>query len=370
MDSLLNRDFLFDLGKVLVPISEANPSGESLRYDSVYDQIREARREDDAGQQRGVWTITLKKSDWSVVEDLCVDALQKRTKDLQIAAWLLEAWIRLYGLPGLREGFRLLNALCQDFWETIHPLPEDSDLEYRVAPFEWANDKLQVIVKLIPITNPQGEQSRPYSWADWETACRPPAPEPKYKKGPVEEKITQEKFQESVTLTSTPDLRTLLELTDSAILALNRLTGTLDEKCGNHSPGLGRIAATLNSIRGLIFTSLTPRQPEEPAPKPMQQDENGLDIPVDPQLQTPEEAIETGALTAGPITSRAEAYRRLSEAADYLTKTEPHSPAPYLVRRAIVWGGMRLDELLPELVRNNSELSEIYRLLKIGRQDE
>jgi type VI secretion system protein ImpA len=102
----------------------------------------------------------------------------------------------------------------------------------------------------------------------------------------------------------------------------------------------------------------------------MQQDENGLDIPVDPQLQTPEEAIETGALTAGPITSRAEAYRRLSEAADYLTKTEPHSPAPYLVRRAIVWGGMRLDELLPELVRNNSELSEIYRLLKIGRQDE
>jgi predicted component of type VI protein secretion system len=71
--------------------------------------------------------------------------------------------------------------------------------------------------------------------------------------------------------------------------------------------------------------------------------------------------------SSGPILSRDDAYRRLAEAADYLARTEPHSPTPYLVRRAIAWGGMRLEDLLPELVRNSNELGEICRLLQIEK---
>ena len=58
--------------------------------------------------------------------------------------------------------------------------------------------------------------------------------------------------------------------------------------------------------------------------------------------------------------------RQRPEAADYLARTEPHSPTPYLVRRAIAWGSMRLEDLLPELVRNDGELTEICRLLQIS----
>ena len=66
-----------------------------------------------------------------------------------------------------------------------------------------------------------------------------------------------------------------------------------------------------------------------------------------------------------PIRSRAEAYRRLAEVADYLIRTEPHSPAPYLIRRAISWGGMTLEQLLPELVASDAALKDLERLLKI-----
>ena len=55
----------------------------------------------------------------------------------------------------------------------------------------------------------------------------------------------------------------------------------------------------------------------------------------------------------------------LAEAADYLARTEPHSPTPYLVRRAIAWGSMSLEQLLPEMIRNGNELQEIFRLLQI-----
>ncbi len=56
----------------------------------------------------------------------------------------------------------------------------------------------------------------------------------------------------------------------------------------------------------------------------------------------------------------------LSEAAEYLIRTEPHSPTPYLVKRAVAWGGMNLSEVLQQLLRNPGELNEIYKLLGIN----
>jgi predicted component of type VI protein secretion system len=70
------------------------------------------------------------------------------------------------------------------------------------------------------------------------------------------------------------------------------------------------------------------------------------------------------------IRSRAEAYRVLAEAADYLLRTEPHSPVPYLVKRAISWGNMSLAELLSEFVASSDDLVTIYRLLGIRGREE
>lgn len=75
--------------------------------------------------------------------------------------------------------------------------------------------------------------------------------------------------------------------------------------------------------------------------------------------------------SSGPIRNRAEAYRRLNEAAEYLLRTEPHSPTPYLIKRAVSWGRLPLGELLQELVNDNSDLQAIYTLLGMnkGRQE-
>ena len=76
-------------------------------------------------------------------------------------------------------------------------------------------------------------------------------------------------------------------------------------------------------------------------------------------------AAETaaGTLPGGAPRSRDEAYRRLAEIADYLLRTEPHSPVSYLVKRAVAWGEMPLAELLQELLDSESDLKQIYRLL-------
>jgi type VI secretion system protein ImpA len=71
---------------------------------------------------------------------------------------------------------------------------------------------------------------------------------------------------------------------------------------------------------------------------------------------------------AGVIASRAEAYQALREASDFLMRTEPHSPVPYLVRRAISWGNLSLAELLEELLQKNSDVSAIYALLGMKKE--
>jgi type VI secretion system protein ImpA len=76
-----------------------------------------------------------------------------------------------------------------------------------------------------------------------------------------------------------------------------------------------------------------------------------------------------GGGAGGPITSRTDAYVRLTEAADYLLRTEPHSPVPYLVKRAISWGNMSLAELLYEFVGNTDDLVAIQRLLGMREKE-
>ena len=93
-----------ELELLLQPISAAHPAGNSLRYDSTYDRIQEARREDDQRLTQGIYRAVPKRADWETDEAICLEALEKRTKDLQIAGWLLEAWLHLRGFRGVEAG--------------------------------------------------------------------------------------------------------------------------------------------------------------------------------------------------------------------------------------------------------------------------
>src|SRR5579885_821750 len=98
---------MIEVQKLIQPVSPESPAGESLRYSQVYDSIKSARREDDNLPQ-GIWQTKLKKADWEEVRSICLDALEHRSKDLQIGAWLLEACIHLDGFAGISDGLRVL----------------------------------------------------------------------------------------------------------------------------------------------------------------------------------------------------------------------------------------------------------------------
>src|ERR1700686_4576465 len=69
---------------LLNPIPGDNPSGKTLRYDPLYDKIREARREEDVLPQ-GDWSREVKKSDFPLVITLSTEDLSTRSMYLQLA---------------------------------------------------------------------------------------------------------------------------------------------------------------------------------------------------------------------------------------------------------------------------------------------
>lgn len=68
-------------------------------------------------------------------------------------------------------------------------------------------------------------------------------------------------------------------------------------------------------------------------------------------------------LATGSIHSRVDAYRQLESIANFLQSIEPHSPTPYLVRRAVSWGRMPLPELMQEVLREEGDLNRLFTVL-------
>jgi type VI secretion system protein ImpA len=355
--TVIDTAFRFDADALLAPISADAPTGESLRYEGTYDLIAGLRREDDPALAQGVWKTDLKRADWPAVAQTCIAAIETRAKDAQIAAWLLEAWIHLHGFAGLREGLHLIAELCDTYWDGLHPDVVDGDLDYRIAPLYWIDEKLSIAARLIPIVRPESDELDAYSLADWELACRRPA---RPREQPAADALTEARFQKSVSATPTPWLAAIASDGRGALRALDELVDVLKSRCGARAPGLARMRDAITSAVHVVSTALESRG----ALTRTFADVDDTEVVAASIADDRDHSREA----APPIRTRGEAYRRLAEAADFLARTEPHSPVPFLVRRAIGWGGLSLEQLLPELVRDSAQLTEIFRMLQLGEK--
>lgn len=353
--SLVLSPFAVDLDQLLAPIAPNKPAGADLRYDPVYDRIRNLRREEDSKLPQGVWETDRKRADWNAVASECLEVLEIKSKDLQVAAWLSEAWVHLHGFAGAAEGFRLMHAMCDAFWSDLYPQIQDGDAEFRIGPIVWLNDRLPVTLKLIPLTAPESPDVRVCSFADYEKASQA---ETKRAPDTKTDAVTFAQFHQSAMLTPFRQLSATLGHIQNLLQSCRELDNLLDGKLGREAPGLVPIRVVAEAAAGMVASLLRDRGDqiqEESLPGQSVFAPLALHLPEEPYLPT----------SGGQIRTRADAYQLLAEAADFLSRTEPHSPTPYLIRRAIAWGSMSLEQLLPDLVSNRSDLSEIYRLLNL-----
>jgi len=324
---------------LLTPIPGDNPSGKTLRYDPVYDKIREARREEDVLPQ-GEWSREVKKADYLIVIKLATEALSTKSKDLQLAAWLTEAVMFRDHLGGLREGLDLVRGYLETFWDTLYPEIDDGDLEFRSAPLAWVGSKLDVGVRRLPLTKSKldyfkYQESRRVGYeADAVTEDKAAARAAAI----AEKKCTAEEFDEAVRATGDAYYEKLAGNLVAALESLQSLETLSDEKFGREAPSYGSLRTALEELQDLVKQYHKPAEEvtEETAEAPA---ESAVDEPA-ASTATGTAAAKKKSLTAEPA-DRDDAIQRLTVAAHFLRHESPVNPIPYLLLRALRWGELR-----------------------------
>ena len=335
-----------NLDDLLQPIAPDAPAGSSLRYDGTYDKIRAARRADDPSLPQGEWETTLKKADFDGAASLCFDALAHRSKDLQLAVWLIEAWVQTQGLPGLAPGLSTLAGLCEHFWDTMFPPLADGGVETRAELIDWLDDTIALRLRLVPLSD--AASGAAYSLSEWEAARGRSS-----RSQPQEGALTWETV---LTQTSLAGRTHWMDLHGQVGVALRAIDGAelaLAARAPD-PPTLRRTRGALTAIAGVVEQAIRAFGGQVPPPDDHAADPDGARAAYAP---------------GNAIQSRGEAYLRLTEAADFLLRTEPHSPVPYLIMRAVSWGNMSLAELLHEFVGGADDLVAIQVLLGMRKKE-
>ncbi len=356
--------------RFLSPISPDNPCGDDLRYEGTYDAVRNARRADNPNLPQGVWEVDLKRAEWATVTQLCDAALTTKSKDVNLAVWLSESWAHQRGFEGLADGLTLLCDLCETFWDGLYPkIDDDGDTEARLSPIEWMSTNFQPLVRLTPFTAPGNADASPMALRHLDDILRIENLAQKNTAAAAKEaagRPDRAQFEASISLTPDSTLLAQRDALAGCIAALDRLDAFLTGAVGRDAPSIRSLRDLLGRVESILDRAIGERGiDEQDQPEPEDQPEQGEE--TEAMTDTETQAGKTAA--SGPITSRADAYARLTEVADYLMRTEPHSPVPYLIRRAVMWGNMSFADVMAQLMKDGGDINRAFSLLGLDQMD-
>jgi type VI secretion system protein ImpA len=368
---------------LLAPITGDNPAGVSVRGEAVYQQIKLARFEEDDVPQ-GEWQRTRKTADFVQVVKLATEVLATQSKDLQVAAWLTEAWTRREGFAGLTRGLQLLHALLDRFWDHVHPEPEDGDLELRAAPLEWVELYLGASVRAVPLTRAghgltayrdsrqlgyeESVKADSTKHAEWQAAV-------------AAGKVSADAFDRGLADTPGTWVRDRVGEVGAAIAALDALAAVCEARFGGeYAPRFIKLRELLAEVRHLAGQLLAKKAETDPeltsalaaapsadaaggeavdggSPAPSGHGASGDaaassvsagSAPPSPAAAASGPVSAAFAESAGPPKSREEAAARIAAVARWLRAQRPADPAPYLMLRGFRWGELRAGGPVPD----------------------
>lgn len=369
---------------LLAEISVEQPAGQSLQGGAIYREIQQARLRDDPSLPHEGWEPELKRADWRKVQHLTLRALAEQSKDLQLMVWLLEAQIHRLGFAGIAPVIHLLDRLCAKHWLSLYPRITDGDSEHRENILHSANQKLQPVLRLVAVSVSEDVS---LSWADVLRARRNQSlldsgVDPSELEGPV-----LSDCQKTLLAASDNHLLNMHADITAAVASLDELRITLSELQSLDAPTLSGLGAVLGEISDFLMAELKHRGYRKPSDSEVSM-EGSLALEGEESSATgrrsptlvPQPIEQLRRISSVPASQgsgapldlareRSVAYAQLDQVADMLLRVDPHSPTPYLIKRAVAWGELSTAQLYQELfVRCEGKLS-IFELMGIQAGD-
>jgi type VI secretion system protein ImpA len=326
---------MLNLEQLLAPIDPGRPCGEDLAFSSEVDAIARARQADDPSLEQGAWVTELKEADWKFVAKQCTHLIESRSKDLQLAVWLAEAGAKTGGLRGLGDSLQLLAQLCERWWETLYPLPEDGGYEQRIGNLAWVAARIATWLRDVALT--EGQEA--YALRDVEAA--------RLQGGDALARLETAKKRGSAGF-----YVGLMRDCEHCVEALARLERGVDERLGADGPSFGAARSALEDLQLFLKPLAAPPAAGASASGGTQ----------------PTAGAAPVAAAEGPLHSRAQALAQLRAVAEFFRRTEPHSPVAYLADKAAHWGEQPLHVWLRGLVKDEAAVAHIEEMLGVGEK--
>ncbi|HXT81680.1 MAG TPA: type VI secretion system protein TssA [Acetobacteraceae bacterium] len=360
----------FDLEALLAPIPGDAPQGTDIREDfsaqSPYSRLRDARSEArdaekliEQGDSDGRDPTPL----WRSVRELGVKTLLETAKDLEVAAWVTEAYVRSHGLAGLTAGASLIRGLAEQYWDDVFPLPDDYGVETRVGPITGLNGRegggslMQPLYKLPLFNRPDGTPVALYQYNASEQLTSLDA---ERKKARIEAGAIPYEDLEKELRASSRAMGRLLGEANAAHGAWQAMAAVLDEKASEDPPSTSHVRDILGQVAAIA---------RRYAPEEAVADAGGAEAGGEEGGA----AVAAGgggviggiAVPQGQAVSREDALRALESIATFFRKTEPLSPLSYTLDDAVRRGRMTWPELLEEVVADRDSRNAILTTLGI-----
>jgi len=363
---------VIQLEALLAPIAGDKPTGPDLRADanpaSDYFKLKDSRfaarakeREIDADPSLAGPEL----QEWRTILDLAPKLLGTQSKDLEIAAWYVEALLRRHGFPGLRDGFKLLRGLVEKYWDGLYPLPDEDGVAAKVAPLtalngEGSDGTLIQPIRKIPLTD--GREPGPFAAWHYEQAQKLATITDEKAKAWHGKAGTATMDQVEASRRATKP-KFFVELVDDLRLCQEEfagLTAALDKACGSDSPPTSTIRNTLETAMTIASTlgqdalaAAKAAAEGAAAADGAAAEGNGAAAPGKAGGQAP-------GLMLGPIRNREDAFGALLQIGEFFRRTEPHSIVPYAVEELVRRGRMLLPDLLGELIKDAAQRKTFF----------
>jgi len=326
---------------LLAPVSEDNPVGEDLSYDSGR-QIIEAAFETTASGSAS----TEGEINWRDIVGL-IEQQSKQTKDLWLPIYLMRAGARMGQIEVIDTGSGYLAGLLDQYWDHVHPQLEEYGFQGRKTPLESLTrigEFLGPLKSTILIKHPRLGS---YSAADLERFSVGGDSEDGY--GMFRAALAEMPVEDQQAIVAHLDaIKTGVTRAD-AIMTAN----SDGETSINFKNFYDSLAVIRKGLVSFLPKGVVESDDEEPADAPANSGSGG----------SPARSSAPGA-----VESREDVMKALDAIGDYYRRKEPTSPVPLALKRAREWVTLDFLAVLEDIAPNS--IDEAKRVLMSNRNSE
>jgi len=347
-----------DFEAILAPLAGDQPTGVDLRQDfaptSVYFRLRDARAQarDAERQADSLGGDDSPPTLWRPVVKLAIEALKANAKDLEVATWLTEGLVRIAGPQGLMAGASVIAGLVERYWDGLYPLPEEDDMEPRVAAVAGLSGQgidgtlMQPLRKITLFRRSDGSA---FSVWQYQAAVELSGiTDPVRRAQRIDSGVLPfEEVEKEAQLAGAAHWSAQRDAIAKALTSWREMERAFDEKAGQASPPANRVRELLE----FVLETCSRFAPADGI------QESALAGAAEGSVTLAGGAVAGGSVAGvapGVINGREQALRQLTEIAGWFMRNEPGSPIGFTLDEAVRRARLGWPELIAELVADET----------------